>query len=80
MIEESRIEKEKRRGETEYQRQKRRKKEAKERESKEEAILRKKHAPFHKYDPEKYKFADYFIPTRTRNVRPEENRREDYFF
>ena len=76
MIEESRIERQKRKGESVSERQRRKKKEKAEKEANSE----KEHAPFHLYDKRRYENEMYEIPIRLRNIPPEEDRIENYFF
>ncbi|CAG5097302.1 Oidioi.mRNA.OKI2018_I69.XSR.g15015.t1.cds [Oikopleura dioica] len=65
MIAETARERELRRGESPYQRSKRKKREREER----EAVAKKKHAPFHVYDPEVYKDKTYVLPRRNQAER-----------
>lgn len=76
MIEETRVERRKRKGESVSARQRRKKKERAEK----EANTKKEHAPFHLYDKTRYENERYEIPVRVRNIPPEEDRHESYFF
>ena len=76
MIEESRIEMRKRKGENVSERQRRKKNEKAEMEAK----SNKMHAPFHVYDRKKYENQMYEIPVRVGSIPPEEDRHENYFF
>ena len=69
MIEESRIERQKRKGESVSERQRRKKKEKAEKEANSE----KEHAPFHLYDKRRYENKMYEIPVRLRNIPPEKD-------